>query len=529
MKKINVLVLILALANLTTAVAQINFDDLNFPYYKNGSSGVSAFVSGDASFVNYYNATYGSWAGFAVSSATDNVTSGYSNQYSAITGSGNGDENYMVSFVSSYSGSTYIKLFSAQTVTSVNITNSTYAHNSMRDGDAYSKKFGGSTGNDPDYFLLSVKGYLSGTYTDSTGFFLADFTNANNANDYIVDTWQNMNLSVLGTIDSLVFELSSSDNGTYGMNTPAYFCLDNLVLNTGTVNFSEFNFDYWNGEDLTGGFLLSGGLGSDAFFHNQFYPSTYGGYWSGFAYSRVNDVNTEGYTNQYAAITGTDVSGNGVYVLANGTPGIKFTEPTVALEMKVTNSTYAALSMQNGDMFAKQFGGPSGNDEDWFLLTIEGFNNQTSVGVKTFYLADYRFADNSQDYIVNTWENIYFDFSDLVDSLSFSLTSSDNGTYGMNTPAYFCMDELNITHVGIEDIKTANASIYPNPANDYIIVKTTSELSIQSNTIAIYDLTGKLVKQIKTDQTEIKVDISDIQAGIYIVKMGSDSQPLVIE
>ncbi|MEZ4953573.1 MAG: DUF4465 domain-containing protein [Saprospiraceae bacterium] len=34
---------------------------------------------------------------------------------------------------------------------------------------------------------------------------------------------------LLGHVDSL-FTLSSSDAGVFGMNTPAYFCLDNLTL-----------------------------------------------------------------------------------------------------------------------------------------------------------------------------------------------------------------------------------------------------------------------------------------------------------
>ena len=36
--------------------------------------------------------------------------------------------------------------------------------------------------------------------------------------------------SSLGSASSLVFSLTSSDVGTYGMNTPAYFAVDQLVL-----------------------------------------------------------------------------------------------------------------------------------------------------------------------------------------------------------------------------------------------------------------------------------------------------------
>ena len=305
MKKILLLTELFVLGAVVSVNAQINFDELDMPTYKNGSNGAGQFTSGDATFVNYYNAAYDSWAGFAVSKASDVTTSGLGNQYSAITGAGAGDENYMVGYISSYSGTSYIKLASAQSVTSMSVTNSTFAHNSMRDGDAYAKQFGGATGDDPDYFLLSVKGYNNDVYTDSTGFYLADFTNADNSQDYILDTWQTMVLSALGTVDSLVFELTSTDNGTWGMNTPAYFCMDNLTLASGIQNFSEFDFDYWNGEDLTGNFTSVNGE-----FGNTFTPSSYGGYWTGFAYSRKTDNTTSGYSNQYSAITGSGYNGS---------------------------------------------------------------------------------------------------------------------------------------------------------------------------------------------------------------------------
>lgn len=37
-----------------------------------------------------------------------------------------------------------------------------------------------------------------------------------------------MDLSVLGTVKKIVFTMSSSDNSTWGMNTPAYFAFDNF-------------------------------------------------------------------------------------------------------------------------------------------------------------------------------------------------------------------------------------------------------------------------------------------------------------
>jgi hypothetical protein len=98
--------------------------------------------------------------------------------------------------------------------------------------------------------------------------------------------------------------------------------------------------------------------------------------------------------------------------------------------------------MLNGDGFSKQFGGASGDDPDWLRLDIIGMNGQSATGTVPFYLADYRFADNSQDYVVSDWTWVDLSALGPVTALMFDLSSTDMGPFGMNTPAYFVMDDL---------------------------------------------------------------------------------------
>lgn len=201
---------------------------------------------------------------------------------------------------------------------------------------------------------------------------------------------------------------------------------------------------YYNGSDGAGSFT-SGGV---QFTNN--YNATYNS-WNGWAYSNTTDTTTAGSGNQYSAYTGGGFgSDNDVYAV--NTASFGGPAPTVALganthtplSMRITNTTYAADSMLNGDSFAKKFGGGDGNDADWFLLTIRGFDTlNQDIGTVDFYLADYRFADNSQDYIVNNWELVDLSLlgSNLA-SLQFEYSSSDVGEWGMNTPAYFAMDDF---------------------------------------------------------------------------------------
>ena len=195
---------------------------------------------------------------------------------------------------------------------------------------------------------------------------------------------------------------------------------------------------YWNGADGSGGFT-SRGLS-----YRNSYDATYYS-WDGFAYSNITDDTTQGYSGQYNAITGAAHSGAnyGVgYVGWAQAPTVVLGERE-AVGMYATNNNYAYYSMLYGDSFAKQFGGASGDDPDWFKLTVEGIAfDGTSTGAVDFYLADYRFSDNSQDYLVDDWS--WVDLSSLgsVYALEFSLSSSDVGDWGMNTPAYFALDDV---------------------------------------------------------------------------------------
>jgi len=118
--------------------------------------------------------------------------------------------------------------------------------------------------------------------------------------------------------------------------------------------------------------------------------------------------------------------------------------------MYVANNTFAWDSMKYGDTFAKKFGGDNGNDEDWFRLRITGLDaagDPIAARPVDVYLADYRFANPTDDYIVEDWR-----FVDLIAlgeaaKLQFSLKSTDVGQYGMNTPGFFLIDNLSLKQV----------------------------------------------------------------------------------
>ncbi len=198
------------------------------------------FSSGPLNFI--YEAGFGSWSGFSYSNRVS-LTGEYTNdQFVAATSGGmDGDTtNFAISYVSSdWMSGTYdpipsiINVANGQAVSFSGFyaTNSHMAYITLRDGTMFNKKFGGVTGNDPDWFRLKVWGVRAdNSLTEIVEHYLADFRFEDNGLDYIQNDWRWVDLSSLGEVKSLNFILESSDSGDYGMNTPAYFCMDNLTV-----------------------------------------------------------------------------------------------------------------------------------------------------------------------------------------------------------------------------------------------------------------------------------------------------------
>lgn len=200
------------------------FEDLNLApeSYWDGSDLSAVFQSGDFLFINNYTdwGGYASWDGFAYSTMTSTAYSTLDDQYNSCVGQGvNGSQTYAVAYYSAFMGTEPTVIAAdgeAFTATGCYVTNSAYAYLSMLNGDAYAKQFDAS-----DWFLLTATGYLNNAPTTTAEFYLAK-------EGVIVNDWQWFDLSSLGEVDEIHFTLSSSDTGQWGMNTPAYFCLDNF-------------------------------------------------------------------------------------------------------------------------------------------------------------------------------------------------------------------------------------------------------------------------------------------------------------
>lgn len=186
----------------------------------------NVFTSGGITFKNDYYSLFDSWSGWSYSNTTDTATAGFTNQFSAYTGGGvNNSENYGV-YYGDFDPPPTVAGIPAGTLLGAYFTNTTYAALSMLNGDDHAKQF-----EDGDWFKLMITGLDAGDQeTGAVVFDLADYTSSDPDDWYIVDQWTWVDLTSLGVATQLQFEMSSSDVGDYGMNTPAYFAMDNLTM-----------------------------------------------------------------------------------------------------------------------------------------------------------------------------------------------------------------------------------------------------------------------------------------------------------
>lgn len=176
---------------------------------------------------NYYD--YKFWGGgHALSNyaGTDLSEGDYLHQLQVCTTGGhNGSANFCI-----HNGSNKYGLSSmlpqlrftdgvARTVDHMWVMNTTYVVNAIVNGDAMNPAFG-----EEDFLKIVAIGLdASGKEVGTTEFFLTRGT------EY-VEEWTRWDLSSLGAVAAIAFNVEGSQNSTYGLNTPAYFAYDDVAV-----------------------------------------------------------------------------------------------------------------------------------------------------------------------------------------------------------------------------------------------------------------------------------------------------------
>lgn len=284
-----------------------------------------------------------------------------------------------------------------------------------------------------------------------------------------------------------------------------------------TITLSPESYD--NGSAGGGDFIL------DGLTFSNYYDAGWGSY-NGFAVSNITDNTTAGWNNQFSAYTGAGANSEN-YMVYYPDGSILASSEYFITGFKITNSTYAAIAMRDGDSFSKQFGSiyaadgstvDGTNGEDFFKVWIIYSNElETQKDSLEFYLADYRFSNDMDDYIVDQWEQISIPNTAFpTEKITFRFESSDVGAWGINTPLYFAIDDVTYDFKeGLNENTLSDISVTPNPMQD--VVRVNGEYGI----VTIFNLQGDIVYQADHNGFS-EINVSDLNSGIYFIELTNE-------
>lgn len=113
----------------------------------------------------------------------------------------------------------------------------------------------------------------------------------------------------------------------------------------------------------------------------------------------------------------------------------------------------------------------------------------------------------------------------IMNITSFSGTTTGTGAVTNTSAAVMHFDNFVVKAIGgttgKEDFADNSFSVYPNPSNDVVNIENTINALIQD--ISITDMNGRVVKTMKFNgESSIKLSISDLTTGIYMMNINSD-------
>jgi hypothetical protein len=180
---------------------------------------------------------------------------------------------------------------------------------------------------------------------------------------------------------------------------------------------------------------------------------------------------------------------------------------------------YVTVNLENNELVVRSF-------EDMGGLNITFLDHLTDLGAPTYvHNTNALSAFNKQN---NTYK-IGVAFSEAPVNgtviLRIPFTGLGNQTLNMELVENTASRNYQLNVVtGINDIKNSNIKIYPNPTNNIINIEGLNKN--ENNTIQVFDVQGKLIIT-KTINEKGTIDLSELNKGVYVIKIGEVAQRIV--
>ncbi len=120
------------------------------------------------------------------------------------------------------------------TVESIEICPPSYLYGVITAGNQVESLDANSLINAKGWFKIMAYGYDANGDPTNGGLpvekYICDYRADANPKVPIATTWQTWDLSALGKVNTVKFNFDGSDKGSFGLNTPAYMCIDDIRL-----------------------------------------------------------------------------------------------------------------------------------------------------------------------------------------------------------------------------------------------------------------------------------------------------------
>lgn len=312
-----------------------------------------------------------------------------------------------------------------------------------------------------------------------------DLTKADTEMTYNATTGQWNEIETNPTIDSQCFSFMHVAHNDYGMFYWYGFTASNSADNSIKDDFITYQYSNM----AKGGIVLNedGSVKTNKFglpVTDASVPYILG------YYSFYDEANSEGHACDIIINDGKSYDAVGVYINLN---------------------SYAYYTFINGYSVARPF-----SNGDKYYVTIHGVSPEGKEKTIDVDLCTY----TNGDLMINRgWK--YVDLTSLgtVNEIYFTVTTTDLGDWGPNTPLYFCLDKLMVKKnesSSAASLLAGSNKISYDRANKIVTVG-------DAGFAAVYDVAGHIVMSSEAQS----FSIDNLSSGVYVVKSGNNSLKIV--
>lgn len=221
---------------------------------------------------------------------------------------------------------------------------------------------------------------------------------------------------------------------------------------------------------------------------------------------------------------------------------VDFTHSTTIEEIDISNNEIEVLNLKNIYTLEQLYA----SNNQLNNIDVEGANNLKALDLENNYLSTIDIDSNEKLTFLSIKNNL-FDACSLND-LYISLPENENsnnrifveGNPGaLTSTTQIAVDndwEIDVAGDGsgcvgvrIDYKKTANLTIYPNPAKDYLVIENNNTKLIDGQLLQIIDMQGVVHLSERLYNSNSTINISSLSGGIYFVKVGTEINKLIVK